>query len=135
MAATIDELLAAAEARISRYAAASIPQEAVIVDIRSTDSRTRAGVIPGALHIPRSVLEWRVAPTSKWRTPYLNGAEQLVLLCDQGYSSILAAAMLLDLGVNAGDVIGGFEAWLRAELPVKPAGQTPPGLPGTGPPD
>jgi rhodanese-related sulfurtransferase len=67
--------------------------------------------------------------------PHLNGAEQLVLVCDQGYSSILAAAMLLDLGVNAGDVIGGFEAWLRAELPVKPAGQPPPGLPGTGPPD
>jgi rhodanese-related sulfurtransferase len=91
--------------------------------------------VPGALHIPRTVLEWRVAPESRWRTPHLAGTEQLVLLCDEGYSSSLAAAGLLELGVDAGDVIGGFEAWVTAERSVKPVGEPWTGLPGMGPPD
>src|SRR5262249_13694659 len=91
LGATIDQLLAAARARIRRYEPAEVPAEAVLVDIRAADTRARAGVVPGALHIPRTVLEWRVAPGSKWRTPHLAGAEQLVLLCDHGYSSSLAA--------------------------------------------
>lgn len=135
MGARVDELLAAARARIRRYAPTDVPPDAVIVDIRSSDSRTRDGVVPGALHIPRTVLEWRVDPTSEWRTPQLRGAEQLVLLCDHGYSSSLAAAALVELGVDVGDVIGGFEAWVAAGLPVKPVGAPPTGLPGMGPPD
>jgi rhodanese-related sulfurtransferase len=135
MCAKVDELLAAARARIRRYPPTAVPRGAVIVDIRSADARTRDGVVAGALHIPRTVLEWRVDPSSEWRTPQLRGDEQLVLLCDHGYSSSLAAATLIELGVDAGDVIGGFEAWVAAGLPVAPAGEPPPGLPGMGPPD
>jgi rhodanese-related sulfurtransferase len=135
MPAKVDELLAAARASISRYAPTALPPRAVIVDIRSADARARDGVVAGALHIPRTVLEWRVDPSSEWRTPQLHGDEQLVLLCDHGYSSSLAAATLVELGVDAGDVIGGFEAWVGAGLPVKPAGDPSPGLPGMGPPD
>ena len=79
-----------------------------MVDIRSGDVRARTGVVPGAFHIPRTVLEWRVTPSSEWRNPHVSGLEHVVLLCDGGYSSSLAAAILLDLGVDAGDVIGGF---------------------------
>lgn len=128
-------MLAQARARIRRYEPTAIPADAVLVDTRSGDARERDGVVPGALHVPRTVLEWRLDPTSEWRTPRLAGGERIVLLCDHGYSSSLAAASLVDLGVDAGDVIGGFEAWAAAGLPVKPAGPPWPGLPGTGPPD
>ena len=135
MPATVDQLLSSARARIRRHAPADIPPGAVLVDIRTADTRSRDGVIEGALHIPRTVLEWRVDPSSAWRSPYLQGTEQLVLVCDHGYSSSLAAATLVELGLEAGDVIGGFEAWVAAGLPVKPAGEPSQGLPGTGPPD
>lgn len=131
----IDALLAAALAKIRRYAPGEVPAEALIVDIRSAEARARDGVIPGAVHVPRTVLEWRLDPTCEWRTPHVRGAGQFVLVCDHGYSSILAAASLVDLGLDAGDVIGGFDAWLAAGLPVRPAPGQPPALPGMGPPD
>jgi rhodanese-related sulfurtransferase len=141
MPSTIDTLLTAARDRIRRYepaqALTAAQQGAVLVDIRSTDARLQHGVVPGALHIPRTVLEWRVDPTSPWRTEYLDAArDELIVLCDHGYSSSLAAAVLLDLGLSrAGDVIGGFEAWVAAGLPTAPAGPSAGGLPGSGPPD
>jgi rhodanese-related sulfurtransferase len=133
---TLDELLAAATARIRRYtpeaAAAAQERGAAIVDIRSQDARQRDGAIAGAHHIPRTVLEWRLA-SDDWRNSELDG-RQVILVCDHGYSSILAAATLADLGRDAGDVIGGFEAWRSSGLPVARA-RVPTGLPGTGPPD
>jgi rhodanese-related sulfurtransferase len=139
---TIDRLLADAAERILRlepseaFAAASAG--ALLIDIRARDARERNGVIPGALHLPRTVLEWRVDSDSAWRNPAVGGIEQqLILVCDQGYASVLAAAALVQLGfARAGDVIGGFEAWVAAGLPVVPAPAPPPGLlPGMGPPD
>jgi rhodanese-related sulfurtransferase len=134
--ATIDELLSAARARISRYRPGEVPPGSRLIDIRSSDARVRDGVVPGALHIPRTVLEWRLDPEGAWRTPHIDGTESVVLICDHGYSSSLAAATLLELGRDAGDVIGGFEAWAAAGLPVGECRATPDsGLPGTGPPD
>lgn len=135
LAVTLEDLLVAARARINRYQPAEVPADAVIVDIRTTAARERTGVVPGALHIPRTVLEWRVAPSSEWRSPHLTGSEPLVLLCDEGYSSSLAAATLVDLGLDAGDVIGGFDAWLAAGLPVLGRPRPWRGLAGAGPPD
>jgi rhodanese-related sulfurtransferase len=132
---TIDELLAAARARIRRHLPDAVPPDAVLVDIRDAATRARHGVVPGALHVPRTVLEWRLAPTSEWRTPHVAPTDHVVLLCDHGYSSSLAAATLVDLGVAAGDVVGGFEAWVAAGLPTAAAGEPWTGLPGTGPPD
>ena len=110
---------------------------ALIVDIRSLDARQRDGVVPGALHVPRTVLEWRVAPDSEFRNPHVGGLDRrLVLLCDHGCSSVLAAATLVELGFrDAGDVVGGFAAWQAAGLPVGEAPPAPDGLPGMGPPD
>jgi rhodanese-related sulfurtransferase len=68
--------------------------------------------------VPRSVLEWRADPTSEWHDPELAG-RRLVLVCAEGYSSSLAAASLVELGVDAGDLVGGFEAWCEAGLPVE----------------
>ena len=105
-------MLADARARIRRYTpeqAAGDP-ELLIVDIRSGDERERTGVIPGSKHVPMSVLPWRADETSEWRDDELVG-RRLCLVCREGYSSSLAAAWLVDLGVDAGDLIGGYEAW------------------------
>ena len=133
---TLERLLEAAGSRIRRYtpeeARAAAEHGAVIVDIRARDARERDGAVPGAVPVPRTVLEWRVA-SERWRNTALEG-KRLILVCDHGYSSLLAAATLVDLGCDAGDVIGGFEAWIAAGLPTtepKPYD----GLPGMGPPD
>ena len=91
----------------------------------------------GSLRVPRTGLEWRADPSSPWRNPRVGGRErELILLCAHGYSSSLAAASLLELGfARAGDVVGGFEAWRAAGLPVAPAPPPADGLPGSGPPD
>jgi rhodanese-related sulfurtransferase len=112
--------------------------EALIVDIRSDDERRRDGVVPGSLHVPRTVLEWRVDAESRWSNDHVTGSgRRLVLLCAHGWSSSLAAATLVDLGhEDAGDVDGGFEAWVAAGLPRAPAKERPIGdLPGMAPPD
>jgi rhodanese-related sulfurtransferase len=130
---TIAELLGRAAARIQRYepadAWAAAEAGAIIIDIRSTEARERDGVIPGSVHVPRTVLEWRVDPTSGWHNRALDGA-QLIVVCDHGYSSVLAAATLVDLGRDAGDVVGGIDAWTAAGLPLGRPSPAPEGLPG-----
>jgi len=133
----IDEVLAAAQARLRRLtparAAEAMHQGSVLIDTRDAEFRSRDGVIPGSVHIPLSVLEWRVDPTSGHQSPALAGREDtLILICHEGYSSSLAAARLHDLGFeNTTDVIGGFVAWAAADLPVElqraatVAGRTP----------
>lgn len=140
---TLEELLAEARARIDRLepgeALAATESGALLIDIRSDVDRERDGVVPGSLHVPRSVLEWRLAPDSDSRSPYLGEADRpIVLLCDHGCSSVLAAATLVDLGfVRVGDVVGGFAGWRAAGLPTmsvperrrgsgEPAGMRPP---------
>ena len=113
-------MLAEARSRIVRYtpAEAAAADDVLIVDLRSADEREQSGVIPGSKHVPRSVLEWRADPTSEWHDPELMG-KRLVLVCAQGYSSSLAAASLVELGVDAGDLVGGFEGWAVAGMPVE----------------
>lgn len=141
---TLAELFSEAEARIERLApvdaAAAMDEGAILVDIRSEEDRRRDGVVPGALHVPRTVLEWRLDPESEWRTSHVGGLDsRIVLLCDHGFSSVLAAASLVDLGfTQAGDVVGGFAAWRAAGLPVQeaPPIQREPGeLAGMRPPE
>lgn len=111
---------------------------APIVDIRSIDERRRDGIVPGSLHLPRTVLEWRVDPESGWSNRHAVETERrLILLCAHGCSSSLAAATLVDLGYrDAGDVEGGFEAWLASGLPTACAPEHPTGVrPGMAPPD
>ena len=105
-------MLAESRSRIRRYT----PEEAradsdlLIVDTRSAEVRERDGVIPGSKHIPLSVLPWRADQTSEWRDEEL-ADRRLCLVCSHGESSSLAAALLVELGVDAGDLIGGYEAW------------------------
>jgi rhodanese-related sulfurtransferase len=137
---TLDELVERARARIDRLtpaeAFAAATDGAIIVDTRSDRDRERDGVISGSLHIPRTVLEWRLAPESRWRSPHVAIGQRVVVMCAHGYSSSLAAATLVELGIDAADVVGGFEAWREAGLPLQPAPSSRADeLPGTSPPD
>lgn len=133
---TLNELFDGARGQIRRYtpteAYAAAQAGAVIVDIRDDRSRERDGVIPGAYHVPRTVLEWRVA-SDEHRNPALEG-RRLILVCDHGFSTVLAAATLVELGYEAGDIIGGYEAW-RADGLATAIAVPYDGRPGTGPPD
>lgn len=122
---TIAEMLEAARARLERVgpheAAAAAERGALLVDIRSELQRERDGVIPGALHHPRNVLEWRADPASEHDDPALSSDldRRVIVVCHEGYQSSLVAATLQDLGyARATDLDGGFEAWRAAGLPV-----------------
>jgi rhodanese-related sulfurtransferase len=131
-------MLAAARERIARYEPAEAALRArsgsLLVDLRSGDEREREGIIPGSIHVPRSVLEWRVDQESGFANPHLADGE-LILVCAHGYSSSLAAASLGALGRAAADICGGFEGWRDAGLPVVPAQPPAEGLPGMGGPE
>lgn len=124
---TIAARLEAARARLDRLGPraahdAVAAGDAVLVDVRAEDHLVRDGAIPGALRFPRTVLEWRLDPDCPWRDPAAPGLDaRVVLFCDHGYSSSLAARDLQDLGfTRATDLEGGFEAWAAAGLPVEP---------------
>lgn len=112
----------------------------MLLDLRSESARERDGIVPGSVHVPRTVLEWRADPASSWRNPHVTSHDgPLILLCEHGWSSSLAACTLRRLGhEGVGDVIGGFEAWQAAGLPVQEAPPERPGssdLRGMGQPD
>ena len=121
---TIGALLDAARLRIERLepqaAFRAQVEGALIVDTRCAELRRDDGVIPGSVHVPLSVLYWRLDSTSGHADPALTDTErQVVLCCAHGYSSSMAAATLRDLGFSrATDIVGGFEAWAAAGLPV-----------------
>jgi rhodanese-related sulfurtransferase len=122
---TIDQLLADARHRLTRLSPAKALQAmgagAVLIDIRADSQVARDGIVVGALVIPRNVLEWRLDPASEHRHPCAPQLDDhVILLCDEGYQSSLAAATLQQLGfARATDVAGGFQAWRAAGLPVE----------------
>lgn len=130
---TIDEVLASARARFRRLTphqahAAWHQDAAVLVDIRPAGQRADEGSVPGALVVERNVLEWRFDPAADSRLPVAGYELQVVVLCSEGYTSSLAAASLLDLGIRrATDIEGGFRAWQAAGLPTDTGAPAPNG--------
>jgi rhodanese-related sulfurtransferase len=120
-----DQLLERARAGLVRVEAARAAEElaagALLVDIRPADQRAAQGDIPGAIPIDRNALEWRLDPTSSWRVASVGDHQvRIILICAEGFQSSLAAANLQEMGlVNATDVIGGFESWAAAGLPIE----------------
>jgi rhodanese-related sulfurtransferase len=94
---------------------------AIVIDIRGDEQQRRDGLIPGALVVRRNVLEWRCDPQSEWRDARIKSYDQrLIIVCNEGYQSSLAAANLQMLGMkNATDMEGGFQQWRKAGLPVQ----------------
>ena len=126
-ARTIEVLLAQVRGRIGRIhpvgVAARTAAGALLVDTRPWEQRVRDGAVPGAVVVDRNVLEWRLDPASPDRLPQVTGYDlEVVVLCNEGYSSSLVADTLRALGLTRTvDVIGGFVAWAAAGLPVHPA--------------
>jgi rhodanese-related sulfurtransferase len=125
----IDTILASARTRLVRLSPvdtyAAVRSGALLVDIRPAINRRIEGEIPGALVIDRNVLEWRLDPASDARIPQAAYDTWIVLFCNEGYASSLAAASLQDLGIAAAtDMIGGYREWLAAGLPTT-GGQPP----------
>ncbi|MGB0091374.1 MAG: rhodanese-like domain-containing protein [Solirubrobacteraceae bacterium] len=126
---TIDRLLEDARCRLDRLdplsALDAIRAGATLIDIRSDSQIAKDGVVPEALVIPRNVLEWRLDPASEHHdpsAPHLN--DQVILMCNEGYQSSLAAVTLQQLGFGrATDLEGGFQAWRAAGLPTQQAGE------------
>jgi MFS family permease len=141
---TAADLLAEAQRRIAPRleptdAFEAVREGAVLVDLRSQDERLREGIIPGSIHIPRSVLEWRLDPDSGYANPYVRLDQRVIVFCAHGFSSSFAAATLRDLGCRAStDIVGGFAGWKAAGLPVLATDQDDQldegQLPGMGPP-
>lgn len=122
---TVNELLDDARRRLRRLtpheARDAMAEGAALIDIREESQRERDGAIPGARVIARNALEWRLDPASGCSDPSLGDDldRHVILLCDEGYQSSLAAATLQALGFQrATDVDGGFQAWRAAQLPV-----------------
>jgi rhodanese-related sulfurtransferase len=121
---TVEDLLAEARSGLRRLdpakASSAVASGALLVDIRAESQRERDGVVPGAVFIPRNVLEWRSDPRSDWRDEQVaDPGRRVIVMCDEGFQSSLAAATLRQLGLEqATDLVGGFQAWRDAGLPV-----------------
>lgn len=125
----VDEVLASARAGLDRVGPAEADvlraRGALLIDIRPVANRSAEGEIPDSIPIERIVLEWRLDPASEWRIPGFTEDTTVIVYCNEGFSSSLAARDLQALGLrNATDLIGGFRAWLAAGLPVR-AGASP----------
>jgi rhodanese-related sulfurtransferase len=118
----IDDMLRMVRGRLDRVTPQDLAGEmasgALVVDIRPIEQRLRDGGLPGAVVIDRNVLEWRLDPTSSHHIPEVrNGHRRIILVCNEGYSSSLAAATLQDLGLrSATDLVGGFQALIGDEF-------------------
>jgi len=120
---TIDELLAQARAEIGWRPTPGeldnvVARGGIVVDIRPLDQRRRHGELRGALVIDRNVLEWRLDPASPHRVVDVHEDQVVVLVCNEGYASTLAASVLRQLGISgATDLAGGFQAWRASARP------------------
>ncbi len=116
--AAIDLLLEAARQGLDRVQPANLASEiaagALVVDTRPIEQRQRDGELPGALIIDRNILEWRLDPTCPHHIPEVTDADRrIIIVCNGGYSSSLAAATLRELGLERStDLVGGFQAWM-----------------------
>jgi rhodanese-related sulfurtransferase len=124
----VDDVLTEARTRLIRVSPATLatlPDDHLLVDIRPLHNRVADGEIPGAIPIERIVLEWRLDPDGSHRIPGFTADTTVVVFCNEGYASSLAARDLQDIGLpHATDLEGGFRAYSAAGLPVR-AGGTP----------
>lgn len=124
---SVDQLLDEARRRLDRVEPRRAHEDlgtgrAVLIDIRSDSQIAADGEVPGALRIARNVLEWRLDPECAYRHPEApEPSEHVILMCNEGYQSSLAAELLQRFGfLDAADMIGGFQAWRAEGLEVRP---------------
>lgn len=117
----LEEARSALERLSPKEALRAVEHGAMLIDIRSELQRSRDGLLPKARCFSRNVLEWRLDPSSAYRDPDAARRDiTLIVICDEGYQSSLAAVTLKSFGLRVTDVTGGFQAWRAAGLPVIP---------------
>ncbi|MES1945763.1 Rhodanese domain-containing protein [Salinisphaera sp. C84B14] len=122
---SVQDLVARAQERVNTLSPDAVDQRRVnpgvlLVDVRDVRERKRDGHIPGSLHVPRGMLEFWVDPESPYHKPELAQAQALILYCNKGWRSALAAATLQDMGL--GDVAhmdGGFDRWAEQQREIE----------------
>jgi rhodanese-related sulfurtransferase len=118
----VDCLLARARRDLDRVSPEGLEAEqaagALIIDIRPEVNRRSEGALPGSVVIERNVLEWRLDPTSPDRIEQADRHDlRVILVCNEGYASSLAAETLRHLGLGrATDLDGGYRAWRRTQV-------------------
>ena len=126
MSKSVDDLLVEARSQIDRVtpqqAQHEVARGAIIVDTRCLEDRRAEGAVPGSVHIPRTVLEWRADPASSDHDHRIADRDaRLIIMCNDGYSSSLAAAGLKRMGfARVADLIGGYRGWVGTGLPTEP---------------
>ncbi len=116
---TVDAWLTGARARLDRVQPQDLAQEiadgAIVIDTRDSADREAEGALPGAVIVTRNVLEWRMSPSSPTRLEGITADSRVIIVCNDGFSSSIAAASLRDLGLpRATDLVGGYRAWRAA---------------------
>jgi rhodanese-related sulfurtransferase len=116
---TVDAWLTGARARLDRVQPQDLAQEiadgAIVIDTRDSADRAAEGALPGAVIVTRNVLEWRMSPSSPTRLEGITADSRVIIVCNDGFSSSIAAASLRDLGLpRATDLVGGYRAWRAA---------------------
>jgi rhodanese-related sulfurtransferase len=116
---TVDAWLTGARARLDRVQPQDLAQEiadgAIVIDTRDSADREAEGALPGAVIVTRNVLEWRMIPSSPTRLEGITADSRVIIVCNDGFSSSIAAASLHDLGLpRATDLVGGYRAWRAA---------------------
>ena len=103
-------------------AANEVDGGALLVDLRGSEERREHGAIPGAVHMPRGMLEFYADSTLPYHRPELTPDRRIILHCASGGRSALAADLLTDMGyTNVAHMDGGITAWKAAGRPVEQA--------------
>lgn len=119
MAKGYKEMLAEADALVASVEPGDLPEGAVLVDIRDPRELEREGMVPGAFHAPRGMLEFWIDPESPYHKPQFATGETYVFYCASGWRSLLAARLAQEMGLEARSLRGGFAAWKAAGLPLE----------------
>jgi rhodanese-related sulfurtransferase len=124
MVSTAAEMVATARRRVESLSAAQVAEEiaaggVLLVDLREPDERMDAGVIPGAVHAPRGMLEFYADPTSPYHRPEFDPDGRVILYSASGGRSALAAATLQALGyTRVAHLSCGLKGWAEEGRPV-----------------
>ena len=122
---TVDTILEEARSHLKRLEPHELHQlgDALIVDIRPVHNRLAEGEIENSVVVERIVLEWRLDPAGDWRLPGFDADTTVVVVCNEGWASSLAARDLQRVGLaNATDLVGGYRGWRAAGLPIREGG-------------
>ena len=121
----VDTILEEARSNLKRLTPHELYQlrDALVVDIRPQHNRLAEGEIENSVVVERIVLEWRLDPAGDWRLPGFDADTTVVVVCNEGWASSLAARDLQRIGLtNATDLVGGYRGWHAAGLPIREGG-------------